>query len=134
MNFAFKGDLINVSYDINNRRNFAIKMKATLVEKHIFKANHHQKNNTEKHIASEAPYLEANMQSTGVIQVPIPANTRPSTKCSLIEVNYFVHILIDDKSSGLEFNFPVIVMHTNDCLNEWYVCLNLIHYESIFKT
>ncbi|CAG2100439.1 unnamed protein product [Medioppia subpectinata] len=102
------GDSIAVSYDITNGRNFAIKMRATLVEKHIFKAHNNQKDSTEKHISTEVPFIEAGKQSTGVIRVPIPANARPSTKCPLIEAKYFVNIFIDDKSSGLEFNFPVI--------------------------
>ena len=62
--------------------------------------------------------IEAKKDANGVLEVPIPANTRPTTKCPAIEVNYFVNIYINDKSSGIECNFPVIIRHSNNCTEE----------------
>ena len=109
--------MVPISYEINNRRSLPIKIKATLIEKIIYRVKDNRKDSIHKHIATEGQIIESLSQSIGVIKVAIPANTRPSVGCRLIEVNYSVAISIDDKSSGLEFNFPVIVSHSNYCEN-----------------
>ncbi len=83
------------------------------MEKHTFVANKRKKEVLEKHLLTEGPVIESGKQMIGILQVPIPVNTRPSLKCSLIEVKYFVNIHIDDKSSGVKFDFPVIILDHN---------------------
>ncbi len=107
------GEFIPVSFDINNRGNSAVNIKATLMEKHIFIANKRKKEVLDKHLLAEGPVIESGKQIINILQVPIPVNARPSLKCSLIEVKYFVSIHIDDNSSGVKFDFPVIILDHN---------------------
>lgn len=107
------GETIPVSYDIINKKNVGIDIKATLIEKHIFIANKNKKENIDKHITIGGPVIEPGKQVTDVLNVPIPVNTRPSIKSKLIEVKYFLSIHIDDNSSGIKFNIPVIISDQN---------------------
>jgi len=83
------------------------------MEKHIFTANKNRKEVLEKHITTGGAIIESGKQEINVLNVPIPANTKPSIKSPLIEVKYFVNIHVDDNNSGIRFNFPVIISDLN---------------------
>jgi len=100
------------------KKRSSITIKATLIEKHVFIANKIRKEIQEKHIATEGPIIESGQQTIDVLQVPIPANAKPSIKCPLIEVKYIVSILIDDKNSGIKFNFIVIIIDEDNEMSE----------------
>jgi len=108
-----RGDFIHVSYEIKNKTNSSLRTEATLIERHVYKANRLSRIENNKHITIKGPVIVRSSESEDVLEVPIPANTRLSIKCQVIDVEYYLRFYINDNNSGVMHDFPVIIIDPN---------------------